>query len=139
MRSPRRSDSRSPRQSERASSARLSRSRSPSRRSRTSQKDMPKSSVPDFPKSPQPDRSKVSPRHGRNSTPEPEEELDYDERSPSPLDLRYASRKVVSKMPSTSDWSECTEKDAETKADNPRQGIQTILHEMRTSRSEEVT
>ncbi|XP_041469898.1 pre-mRNA-splicing factor 38A-like [Lytechinus variegatus] len=134
--SPCHSDSRSPRRSERANSANHSRSRSPRRRSRTPQKDMPKSSIPDCPKSPQPERSEVSPRHGRNSTPEPEEEQDYDERSPSPLDLRYASRKVVSEMPSPSDWSECTGKDAERQADNPCQRIQTTLHEMSTSRSE---
>ncbi|XP_041467396.1 uncharacterized protein LOC121417729 [Lytechinus variegatus] len=116
--------SRSPRQSERGSFARRTCSRSPRRRSRTPQKDVPKSSVPDCPKSPQPDQPEVSPVHGRNSTPEPED-LEYDE--------RYASRKVVSEMPSTSDSIECTGRNAETQTDNPRQRIQA----MRASGSEE--
>ena len=91
--------------------------RSSRRKSKSPQRDLTKSSCQKTPESPQHDGSEASPRHSRQSTPEPEEELDNDERSPSPLDLRYSSRKMASETAWASEWTEIASKNAETQTD----------------------
>ena len=91
--------------------------RSSRRKSKSPHRDPTKSSCQKTPESPQHDGSEASSRHSRQSTPEPEEELDNDERSPSPLDLRYSSRKMASETAWASEWTEIASKNAETQTD----------------------